>query len=181
MASMDYRRGLKERNSKKLWLEIVDDVGSDKIKLSELMELFLGEDRRLAQSSSQPVGMIGEKKSNLIQPYLVRMVKHLHTNPIDGVKRNILRTFQFNAIPEEVEGECFDIALAYLISISEAVAIKAFSITVVTKICQKYPELTQEVIPIIERLIEETDSAGLKSRGNKELLELRTFKDLIDL
>jgi hypothetical protein len=176
MASMDYRRGLKERNSKQLWIEIFNDVGSDKHKLSELMELFLGDDKRLAQSSSQPVGMIGEKKIELIQPYLVKMVKHLKTNPIDGVKRNILRTFQFNSIPIEVEGEFFDITLNYLISISEAVAIKAFSMIVIRKICQKYPELTQEVIPIIERLVEESESSGIKHRGNKELIELRIIQ-----
>lgn len=61
---MDYRRGLKERNSKTLWIEIFNDIGSDKNKLSELMDLFLGDDRRLASSSSQPVGMIGEKKQS---------------------------------------------------------------------------------------------------------------------
>jgi hypothetical protein len=178
---MDYRRGLKERNSKALWLEIFNDVGSDKGKLSELMDLFLGDDQRLAQSSSQPVGMIGEKKTDLIQPYLVKMVKHLKTNPIDGVKRNVLRTFQFNTIPEEIEGEFFDIALNYLISISEAAAIKAFSMIVVRKVCEKYPELTEEVIPIIERLVEESDSSGLKNRGEKELFNLNVIKKSITL
>jgi len=169
---MDYGRELKERNSKALWIEIFNDIGSDKNKFSMLMDLFLGEDRRLALSSSQPVGMIGEKKPILIQSYLVRMVKHLHTNPIDGVKRNTLRIFQFNTIPDEVEGEFFDLALSYVISISEPVAIKAFSMTVVRKICQKYPELSQEVIPILERLIEESDSAGIRNRGGKELKKL---------
>jgi len=176
---MDYRRELKERNSKALWIEIFNDIGSDKNKFSMLMDLFLGEDRRLALSSSQPVGMIGEKKPSLIQPYLVKMVKHLCTNPIDGVKRNVLRTFQFNTVPDEVEGEIFDLALSYLISMSEPVAIKAFSMTVVRKICQKYPELTQEVIPILERLIEESDSTGLLNRGGKELKRLKAIQKLI--
>jgi len=176
---MDYRRGLKERNSKALWIEIFNDVGSDESKFSELMAIFLGEDRRLALSSSQPVGMIGEKKKELIKPYLVRMINHLKTNPIDGVKRNILRTFQFNEIPEEVEGQCFDLTLGYLISISESVAIKAFSMTVIRKICQKYPDLTQEVIPTIEVLVEESESPGIKHRGNKELCKLRSIQKLI--
>jgi len=179
MASMDYGRELKERNSKTLWIEIFNDIGSDKNKFSKLMDLFLGEDKRSALSSSQPVGMIGEKKPILIQPYLVRMVKHLHSKPIDGVKRNTLRTFQFNTIPEEIEGELFDLCLDYLISISEPVAIKAFSMTVVRKICERYPELTQETIPIFERLAEETDSAGLKNRGGKELMKLRAIHGLI--
>ena len=175
MASMDYRRELIERNSKQLWLEIFNDVGLNKNKFAELMNLFLGPDRRLASSSSQPVGMIGEKKQVLIQPYLVKMEKHLKTNPIDGVKRNTLRTFQFISVPEEVEGELFDIAMKYLNSISEPAAIKAFSMTAIRKICQKYPELSQEVIPTIERLIDASDSIGVKSRGRKELLKLRAL------
>lgn len=169
---MDYRRELIERNSKALWLEIFNDVSSDGQKLSELMELFFSEDQKLAQASSQPVGMIGEKRKDLIQPYLVKMVEHLHTNPIDGVKRNILRTFQFNPVPPEIEGEFFDLTLNYLNALTETVAIKAFAMTVVRKICQKYPELSQEVIPTIERLVQETDSAGIKSRGRKELGKL---------
>ena len=95
------------------------------------------------------------------------MVKHLNTNPVDGVKRNTLRTFQFNSIPEEVEGEFFDILLIYLTSLSEAVAIKAFSMTVARKICKKHPELAQELIPIIERLMKASESSGIKHRGNK--------------
>jgi len=51
--------------------------------------------------------------------------------------------------------------------------------TVVRKICQKYPELTQEVIPILERLIEESDSTGLLNRGGKELKRLKAIQKLI--
>ena len=170
---MDYRRRLETENSKALWLEILNDVGTSKEKFSILVELFLNDDQRIALSSSQIVGKIAEKKQKLVKPYLIRFVKHLKTNPIDGVKRNILRSFQFNDVPKEVEGEMFDIALKYLISIDEAVAIKAFSMTVLRKICQLYPDLTQEVIPTLELLVQESDSPGIKSRGNKELILLK--------
>ena len=179
MAPMDYRRELEKRNSKNLWIEIVNDVGTDKDKFSKLMVLFLGDDKRLALSSSQPVGMIGEKQPQLITPYLVQMIQHLETNPIDGVKRNTLRTFQFNDIPEESEGLFFDLALNFVTALSEPVAIKAFSITVLRKLAQKYPELAQEVIPVVENILEETESVGLMSRGNKELIELRLIQKTI--
>ncbi len=61
----------------------------------------------------------------------------------------------------------------YLTSCNEAIAIKAFSMTVLRKICEHYPQLTQEVIPTIELIIGENNAPGIQSRGRKELKLLR--------
>ena len=66
------------------------------------------------------------------------MVKHLNTNLIDSVKGNMLRLFQFISTPKEIEGELFDMTLRYLNSISDAMAIKVFSMIV---ICDTHSEL----------------------------------------
>jgi hypothetical protein len=58
----------------------------------------------------------------------------------------------------------------------EPIAIKAFAMTVARRICEKYPELITELIPIIELLVEQKISAGLNSRGGKELQLLYKLK-----
>jgi len=170
---MDYTLVLENENSKKSWLSIVDDVGTDAQKFEVAMNIFLSTDYRMVQRISQSIGMIGEKQPQLIAPYLPRMVHLLRDAPIDAVKRNVLRIFQFVNVPEAIEGELFDIAMKYLISRHEAIAIKAFSMTALRRICEKYPELTQEVIPTLELIIRENDSPGIQSRGRKELKLLR--------
>ena len=172
---MDYRRELEEGNSKEIWDGIVEHIGSDKKRFSQAMTIFFSEDYRLVQRISQAIGVIGEKQPQLIEPYLPKMVDCLHSDCIDAVKRNILRIFQYVEIPEKSEGKLFDIALTFLTSVDEAIAIKVFSMTTLRKICENHPELSHEIIPTIEIMLSEYKSKGIQSRGNKELKKLRVL------
>jgi predicted transcriptional regulator len=115
----------------------------------------------------------------MVRPYLIEMVNGLSTNPVDAFKRNTLRTFQTSEIPEEVEGELFDHCIEYLKSMDEAIAIKAFGMTVARRICERYPELADEVILPVEILISENYSAGVVNRGKKELKKLLKLRESI--
>ncbi len=106
---MDYALLLENENSKKTWLSIVKDVGADAEKFEVAMHIFLSTDYRMVQRISQTIGIIGEKQPQLIAPYLPQLVQLLKEKPIDAVKRNVLRIFQFVIIPEIIEGELFDI------------------------------------------------------------------------
>ena len=66
----------------------------------------------------------------------------------------------------------FDCCLSYLTDVEETVAVKAFSMTVLYRICQKYPDLKQELIPVIEDNLAYSDKAGLQNRGKKILKKL---------
>jgi len=176
---MNIKTHLSKASSRKIWDEVVGYVGDDKARFEELISLFFGKDIRLIQRVSQPIGIISEKYPQLIAPYLERLVTNLESNPIDAVKRNTMRIFQYNEIPEEIEGRLFEIGMNYLKSAEEAIAIKAFSMTVLRKICEKYPELTQEVIFILEILLKEKISGGITSRGKKELKKLNKIKNAL--
>ena len=86
-------------------------VGEDEERFDALMQLFFSDELRVIQRSSQPISKIAEKQPRLIRPYLIKLVALLKTNPIDTVKRNTMRVFQFIEIPESVEGDLFDIGL----------------------------------------------------------------------
>jgi hypothetical protein len=169
---MDYRRRLESGNSKEIWDAIVNDIGSDPEKFSQVMDLFLSDNYILVQRVSQAIGIIGEKQPQLIAPYLPRMLDILTAKTIDALKRNVLRIFQFIDIPKELEGKLFDIALTFLKSNEEAIAIRVFSMTALRKICEKHNELSQEIIHTIEIIISENKSGGIQSRGKKELSNL---------
>jgi len=174
---MNIREHLSIENSKKNWEQVVDYVGNDAKRFDELMQVFLNDERFLIQRSSQPVGKIGELHPRLITLYFAALVDYLETKPIDAVKRNVMRIFQFVEIPADLEGRVFDIALGYLASIEEPIAVKAFSMTVLRRLCQKYPDLTTEVIHQIEILVNENVSPGIVGRGRHELKKLRKLID----
>ena len=156
---------------------IINYIGADEDRFAALIELFLHGEYRSVQRASQPVSIITEKHPHLIEPYLNEIIANLHRNPIPAVKRNTMRLFQFIPIEESISGELFDIALSYLVAIEEPVAVKAFSMTVLRKICANYPELINEVRFQIEILVEEKISAGITYRGKSELLQLKKIED----
>ncbi|MGB1103178.1 MAG: hypothetical protein ACPG21_06075 [Crocinitomicaceae bacterium] len=177
---MNIKEHIGKENSKKNWEQVVDYIGDDPQRFHELMQIFLHGERQMVQRSSQPVGKIGEIHPRLIKPYFADLIGYLESDPIDAVKRNITRIFQFIPLEEAHEGRLFDIALSYLASEKEPIAVKAFSMTVLRRICEKYPELSDEVIHQIEILVEEKQSPGIVGRGRFELEKLRTIKSLCD-
>lgn len=158
-----------------IWEEIAKYVGENPQRLDELMDVFFSDDPKLVMRSGQIVGKIADKNPLLTSPYTERMIQHLRTNPSDGFKRNALKCFQKGPIPqdERSEGELFDFCLLAMQSMEEAIAVKAFAMTVARRICERYPELASEVILPIEILVEENYSAGVVSKGKKELKKLQ--------
>ena len=59
---------------------------------------------------------------------------------------------------------CFD----FLSSRKEAVAIKAFSLTVLANLCQKYPEITNELRILVEDLVS-LEKPAFAARARKVL------------
>jgi hypothetical protein len=60
--------------------------------------------------------------------------------------------------------------------VKEAIAIKAFSMSVLYNCCKIYPELKVEVIPILEDVLVRDKSKGIQSRGRKVLKQLYNLR-----
>ena len=170
---MDLKAQLEDRNLKWNWDKIADYLVLNPALLPDLLEFMFNGKPHQQKNAAAVFGKICDQDKSLINPFLIPLAQHLRTNPVDASKRSIIRLFQFCEIPEEVEGELFDQIIDYLKSSEEAIAIKAFGMTVARRICQKYPELTVELIPRIEVLVEEKVSAGIVNRGRKELKKLQ--------
>ena len=110
-----------------------------------------------------------ERHPELIEPYLQPFVDKLdEPNIHNAVKRNVMRVLQDN-LPEQLLGQvatkCFD----YISDPAEAIAVKAFSLTVLDTICKREPDLKNELLLLIkERLPYETPA--FKSRAKKILV-----------
>lgn len=170
---MNLQKQLKDRNLKWNWDAIADYVIQHPELMEELIRFSFEGETIIQRNASAVISKICDKKRDLLSPYLIEIFQHLEKYPNDAVRRNTMRIFQFTEIPEEIEGELFETALKYIRSINEPIAVKAFSITVARRICQKYPELAPELIYILEIILKEKISTGLTNRAGKEIQKLR--------
>lgn len=157
---------LEQGHSKVLRDEIVNYIGDSKVRMKALMHFFFHENWRLNQRASWPVGLIGTEKPNLLSPFVEQMLDNLQTAKHDAVIRNTIRTFQYMEVSEDVEGKLYDICMNYLIDLKQAVAIRCFSMVVLSNIARKHSALQEELVTVVREFYEH-GTAGYKSRARK--------------
>lgn len=169
---MNIRAALLKEHSKNQCNLIVKWVGNDQDKFDELFGLFLKDEYRVIQRAGWPVSYCVEKHPNLIQKHFSKLLKNLNKKGNhDAVKRNTIRLLQYVTIPEKFHGQVMDICFKYISSPTEAVAIKAFSITVLQNLARQYPEILNEIKLVIEERWD-YETVAFKTRAKKLLKEL---------
>lgn len=75
-------------------------------------------------------------------------------------------------IPQSLEGLVLNACFSFIENPKEGNAVQVFSMTVVEKLTERYPEIIFEFKSIIERKLENAPSPSFKNRANKILLRL---------
>ena len=147
---------------------IVAYVGEDSQKWKALMSLFLDHKWhwRYNQRAAWSIGVLGRRYPKMIQPYHDRLVETLSNPSHDAQIRNIIRIYEDIAIPESIEGHLYEKCYSFLNNPQNAIAIRCFSMTVMSKIAEKYPDLRPELVAEIEEHLPH-GSSGFKNRGQK--------------
>lgn len=154
--------------------KIVQWVGSDAEKFNELLALFLGDEYRISQRAGWSLGDIACKHPELIYPHLKIFVNNLSKQHIhNAVKRNTVRVLQFLTIPDEMVEDTLNQCFTLFANKKEDIAIRVFAMTVLANICQKLPEIKEELKIMIEDELPYA-SPGFVSRGRKMLGKLKT-------
>ena len=168
---MNIKTALLKEHSKKQCNLIVKWVGNDQEKFDQLFDLFLHEEYRVVQRAGWPISYCVERHPNLIQKHFTKLLRNLNKKGIhDAVKRNSIRLLQHVEIPEKFHGQVMDICFQYISSPTEAVAIKAFSITVLQNLARQYPEILNEIKLVIEERWD-YETIAFKTRAKKLLKE----------
>lgn len=174
---MDLREHLRGRNLKWNWDEIAKYCAKNPNSIPLIIEYCRDKETIVQQNAGAVLGKLVDLDKKLLVPYLVDITALLDMDSHDAVKRAVMRVFQWADISEEVEGELFDYVIRSLQSKETPIAIKAFGITVARRICEKYPELANELIPYVEVLVDQKPSAGIVNRGEKELKLLHKINE----
>lgn len=147
--------------------KVVRYVGNDQARFAQLMKLLTRGSEQVAQCAAWSLSYCAEQHPELVKPYLSVLLKIVSRKDATvSLKRNIVRLLQFVDIPVKFQGKAVQICLNFLMSRAETIAVKIFSMTVVSNIAVGRPSLAKELIYILEDQLPYA-SAGFRSRALK--------------
>lgn len=173
---MDLEKAVLKEHSKAQCDKIVRYIGGDKKKFAELMRLFFNGEYRVTQRIAWPMSCCVRNYPELIEPYYKRLLAKLKKpGEHDAVVRNIVRLLQDVEIPQQYQGEIMDSCFRFIESNDMAVAIKAFSLTILQNLSKQHPD----ILPELKLIIEERwpyETAAFRSRARKILKKFQDIK-----
>ncbi len=166
MPAFNLREQILKEHSKAQCSKIVNWVGASQQRFDALFYLFLKDEYRVVQRASWPVSYSVIAHPELITKHWKKLVTNLQKpNLHDAVKRNSIRLLEDINIPKKYQGELMDICFNYLASPNEAIAVKAFSLSVLTNLSGQYPEIIPEIKLLIEdQLPQQTPAMASKAK-----------------
>jgi hypothetical protein len=169
---MDIKKVLLKNHPSHYTHKVVNYIDNNPARLKQLIDIFLAGPYRVTQRASWAISCCVEKNPSLILPHLTVILKELEKPDVHvAVKRNIVRLLQFIDIPTKYYGRivnrCFE-----LMEPSQPIAVRVFSMTVLSNITRQLPELRKELELVIEDQLPYA-SAGFISRAKKVLKDLK--------
>ncbi len=170
---MNLRSEILAEHSKAQAAKIVEWVGDSQQRFDELVNLFLHDEDKVTQRAGWPLSYAAIAHPQLVKKHLPVLVKKLHKEKIhNAIKRNIVRLLQEVPIPEKLHGEVMDICFGFIADVQEAIAVKAFSLTILENLSKQYPEIKHELKVIIEERWD-YETAAFHSRAKKTLKKIK--------
>jgi hypothetical protein len=153
--------------------KVVTYVGNDPKRFAALVDVFLKGPYRVTQRAAWPLSSCVEFHPDLIKPHLKRILQNVRKpGQHDAVKRNTIRLLQYIDIPKSLQGLTVNICFGFLSDPEEPIAVKVFSVAVLTSLTKQEPDLKNELILLIERQLPYASPAFL-SRARKALKQLK--------
>lgn len=169
---MDLLQAIMKEHSKEQCQRIVRYVGRDEKKFAELMKHFLTGECLVSQWAGWPLSYCVEKHPELLKPYFKQILDYVDKpGNHEAVARNVMRMLQYVGIPKKFHGRVMDLCFSFIGKHGTAPAVKAFSLTVVEKLAEIYPEIKPELKLVIEDRWEH-ETAAFHSRARKILKKL---------
>ncbi len=169
---MTLRDRILKEHSKANCNAIVQWIGNSQQRFDELFELFLNDEYRVVQRAAWPLSNAVIAHPEFIKKHFSKLLKNLQKSKLHiSVKRNTVRLLQDVPVPKQFQGKLMNICFEYISSPDEAVAVKAFALTVLDNLSKQYPEIKSELKTTIEDRWD-YESAAFKSRAKKILNRL---------
>jgi hypothetical protein len=171
---MNIKQELLKEHSKSNAERIAEYACASKEHFAELIECFLGDEKRVAQVAAYSVNKAVKLKPLLIYPFMKDVVLLLEKKNVHGsITRNAVNILELIDIPEEHHAEVMNRCFAFIENPQTDIAVKASSLTVLYNLSKIYPEIRVELKLIIEERWE-FETAAFKARGRKILASIKS-------
>ena len=140
-----------------------DVLKYDSIK--ELVNLCLHKDSLISSKATWVLWHCDDIDYKTVAPFYNKLINNLkNRNLHNGVIRNTLRLFQKQMVPKKQESFLLDVCYSYIQNPNQAIAVRAFAMTIIYNISKPYPELLIELKAILQLINRPEESSGIKSR-----------------
>ncbi len=148
-------------------------VGDDPDRFKTVLEFGLQDKHQFAMRAIRVIDLVSEQNPELLLPYLPHLIENIHKFKTIGLKRGFARILseQNYFYNEDHAGRLVHTCFNWLNDPAEAIALKIYSMTILYKISNTYPEIKPELISSIENEIPK-NSAAIRGRGRRILKKL---------
>jgi len=157
---------LQGTQSKTKVLKAIAYIDKSPLKFQKFVDEFMQSSGRDSQKLAWIIGTIADSDKELIVSHVEDFLNKLNEPCHAAVKRNILRAIDIAGVPKPFIGHAADVAFKLLEDVEEPVAVRVFAMSILHKICLLEPELSTELIALLEDQIP-YGSAGYRSRASK--------------
>jgi hypothetical protein len=167
----NFRELLLKGNSRSYTDFVADIVTRRPELISELWEIYLSMEEPVSRRAAWVIDTASENKPHWVEPFLVPLIEKLPLFDHDGLKRHALRMISRLPFPTGSEGALMNISFGWLISATESVAVKMYSIQILYRLSQTEPDILQELYDTIEFQMAD-GTPGFRSIGSKMMSDI---------
>jgi hypothetical protein len=140
----------------------------DESKLLEVVDKAFGGSERERERANWILHHVSDRDSNVFRPLVERMRGQLTLAQTAAEERFILRYFSMYYLPkdEEFESYMLDYCFSKMLEVSKEQAPRIYSMSIVFRLVERYPELAHELDETIGIMVENANP-GIRSRGKK--------------
>jgi hypothetical protein len=133
----------------------------------EIIWLLVNEMKHRSWRAAWVLGYVDDAQPNLVAPYLSRIEEIFLSTSHLGVMRELLKILIAHPFVDEPSGKLLDRCLTIMASGDYPVGLRMCAMEMVSHFCERYPELVDEFIAMLEVIIAEPPSVGTKGRALK--------------
>ena len=164
---MNLKEAILAEHSKSQTDKIVKWVGKNQDRFYELYKLFLSGEYRVTQRAAWPLSYVVKNYPILIKKHFSSFITNLEQpGNHDAVKRNSLRILEDYDIPAKYQGRIMDLCFNLISDPREKPANKAYSLTILQRLSEKYPDIKNELVTMVKTQWD-NESAAFRSRAKR--------------
>lgn len=170
---MDLEKKLLERHSKEFTESIVNYIGNDSKKFEKLLSIMFTGKGIVSQRAAWAFSYCAINHLKALTRHFNGLIKLLEdSSHHPAIHRNILRVFQEINVPDKYCARLIEICFKNIMSQMQPIAVRAFAITVAANICERFPELKNELFLILNEINQLPQNPAIKHRTRVALKQL---------